>query len=56
MPWYVILALVCVVIAPFDALYMYIKASRKRDALRKEERKSERGERPSSEDRRPIMK
>ena len=35
MPWYVIVALICAVIAPFDALYMYIKSEKRRDALRR---------------------
>ena len=41
MPWYYILLLVCVIIAPFDALYMYIKAERRREELRKREREKE---------------
>ncbi len=36
MPWYAILALICVIIGPFDALYMYIKASRRREKMRQE--------------------
>ena len=35
MPWYWIALLVCIVIGPFDALYLYIKAQKRRDALRK---------------------
>ena len=35
MKWYYIVLLVCVIIAPFDALYMYIKAEKRRDALKK---------------------
>ncbi|MBR1560475.1 MAG: hypothetical protein IJ646_09585 [Clostridia bacterium] len=35
MPWYYIVALVCLVIAPFDALYMHIKAERRRDEIRR---------------------
>ena len=35
MKWYYILLLVCLVIGPFDALYMYIKAEKRRDALKK---------------------
>ena len=35
MPWYMILLLICLVIAPFDALYLYIKAERRRDELRR---------------------
>ena len=38
MPWYVIAAIVCAVIAPFDALYMYIKNERRKEA-RKGKRK-----------------
>ena len=44
MPWYAIVALVCIVIAPFDALYMHIKASKRREALRKKEGSKEHGE------------
>ncbi len=35
MPWYGWLILACVVIGPFDALYMYIKNEKRREALRK---------------------
>ena len=35
MKWYYIVLLICVIIAPFDALYMYIKAERRKDALKK---------------------
>ena len=35
MPWYLIALLVCLVIGPFDALYMYIKSERRKEALRK---------------------
>lgn len=38
MKWYYVVLLVCVIIAPFDALYMYIKAERRRDALKKRKR------------------
>ena len=41
MPWYYILLLVCVVIAPFDALYMYIKAERRREGRRRRNRETE---------------
>ena len=41
MPWYVIAALVCAVIAPFDALYMYIRNERRKEK-RKEREKSNR--------------
>ena len=33
--------LVCLVIGPFDALYMYIKAEKRRDALKKRTQKEE---------------
>ena len=35
MPWYYIVLLICLVVGPFDALYMYIKAGRRRDELRR---------------------
>ena len=41
MPWYYIVALVCLVIAPFDALYMHIKAERRRDELRRRREEQE---------------
>ena len=51
--WYVIVALVCMVIAPFDALYMHIKANKRREALRRQEEEARlreeartKGERP----------
>ena len=34
MKWYYVLMLVCVIIAPFDALYVYIKSEKRKDALR----------------------
>jgi len=37
MPWYGILLIACLVIGPFDALYMYIKAQKRRDEIRKKE-------------------
>ena len=40
MPWYVIVALICAIIAPFDALYMYIKAEKRREALKKKKQES----------------
>ena len=36
MPWYAWLALACLVIGPFDALYLYIKAQRRRDGRKKD--------------------
>ena len=35
MPWYTIALIVCLAIGPFDALYMYIKAQKRRDALKR---------------------
>ena len=35
MPGYWIVLLVCLVIGPFDALYLYIRAGRRRDELRR---------------------
>ncbi len=49
MPWYVIVALICAIIAPFDALYMYIKNEKRKDALRRK-READR-ERDSNENR-----
>lgn len=44
MPWYMIALLVCLVIGPFDALYVYIKAQKRRDALkRKQQDEKEKG-------------
>ena len=36
-----ILALICAVIAPFDALYMYIKNDKRKDALRRKRKENE---------------
>ena len=38
MPWYWIVLLVCLVVGPFDALYLYIKSERRRDARRRRDR------------------
>lgn len=38
MPWYCIVLLVCLVIGPFDALYLYIRAGRRRDEIRRREK------------------
>ena len=43
MRWYMIVLLVCLVIGPFDALYMYIKAEKRRDELRKRRGTREQG-------------
>lgn len=52
MSWYMWVFLICLVIAPFDALYLYIKAERRRDALRRRKdnpapKKHEKNEPPS---------
>lgn len=44
MKWYYIALLVCVIIAPFDALYMYIKAEKRKDALKKKRNKDQNGQ------------
>ena len=35
MSWYWIALLVCLVIGPFDALYLYIKSERRREARKR---------------------
>ena len=40
MKWYYIVLIVSAIIAPFDALYMYIKSEKRRDALKKRKRES----------------
>lgn len=37
MRWYWIALLICLVIGPFDALYVYIKAQKRRDELKRRE-------------------
>jgi len=44
MPWYGYVFLACLVIAPFDALYLHIKADRRREAIRREREAKERKE------------
>ncbi len=44
MPWYWIALIVCLVIGPFDALYLYIKAQKRRDRLRGEKREEDKRE------------
>ena len=39
MKWVYIALLVSVVIAPFDALYMYIKSDKRKDAMKKKRQK-----------------
>ena len=41
MPWYGILIIVCVVVGPFEALYQYIKAQKRRDELRRRREREE---------------
>ena len=41
LPWYWIALLVCLVIGPFDALYMYIKAQKRRDELKRRREEEE---------------
>ena len=40
MKWLYIALLVSVIIAPFDALYIYIKSEKRKDALKKRRQKS----------------
>ena len=35
MPWYWIALIVCLVIGPFDALYLYIKAQKRKEAMKR---------------------
>ncbi len=42
MPWYAIALLVCLVIGPFDALYLYIKSERRREAQRRRQAEGDR--------------
>ena len=35
MPWYGIVFIVCVIVGPFEALYQYIKAQKRREELRR---------------------
>lgn len=42
MRWYWIVLLVCLVIGPFDALYVYIKAQKRRDELKRRREEQER--------------
>ena len=35
MPWYGYLLLLCLIIGPFDALYLYIKAEKRREERKK---------------------
>ena len=42
MPWYWIALIVSLVIGPFDALYVYIKAQKRKDELRRREEERKR--------------
>lgn len=42
MPWYLVALLVCAVIAPFDALYVYIKSERRKEELRRKKETDDR--------------
>ena len=50
--WYYIVLLICVIIAPFDALYMYIKAEHRKETLKKrrQERKEKEDNKTSPSD------
>lgn len=52
MPWYGYLILLCVIIGPFDALYMYIKSEKRREALRKKREEEARQDGQSKDDHR----
>lgn len=41
MPWYVILLLISIVVGPFDALYLYNKAWKRRQRLRQDQQPDE---------------
>ena len=45
MKWYYIVLLICVIIAPFDALYMYIKAEKRKEAVKKKRSEDQKGQR-----------
>jgi hypothetical protein len=44
MKWLYIALLVSVIIAPFDALYMYIKSEKRKDALQKKSQNTDQAE------------
>ena len=44
MPWYGIVFLICLVVGPFDALYLHIRAERRRDALRKKREEAQKAQ------------
>lgn len=51
MPWYAIVLLVCLVIGPFDALYLYIKSERRREAQRRRQAGGDRAPRDGAAER-----
>ena len=48
--WYWIALLVCLVIGPFDALYVYIKAQKRRDELKRRREEQEQTNKSQTED------
>ena len=48
MPWYWIVLLICLVIGPFDALYVYIRSQRRREELKRKHGEEEDGTRDKS--------
>ena len=48
--WYWIALLVCLVIGPFDALYVYIKAQKRRDEMKRRREEEERRKELHTED------
>ena len=50
MKWYYIVLLICVIIGPFDALYMYIKAQKRRDELKRRREEQEQTSKSQTED------
>ena len=41
LPWYGILVIVCIVIGPFEALYQYIKAQKRREEIKRRREKGD---------------
>ncbi len=50
LPWYWIALLVCLVIGPFDALYVYIKSQKRRDELKRRREEQEKTNKSQTED------
>lgn len=53
MPWYVIALAICLVVGPFDALYLYIRSERRKERLRQARERDKAAEKPGSRGRRP---